>query len=550
MREVEGLRKELAPHLRFLQSQVKKVEESQKLRDELSQRYLEYLKRESVYLAHEEARLRHEKKEPEHEQHSLEARVARLREQLEKKHDNGSDALVHLEEEGRQLLRERDSLGRKLGRIEGELAAAKRVVTTEIEQVAVREVETFLAEVQERIQSVLQSPLEAIKEQCSLLIGYVNDFVVRIKKTETATDGVSEKELLKEKESLERELLAVEKKEEKIAQELSQLRARLESQKDASRDAERELFSAMARRSELESTLAKLRGELQQIEHAKEEFKQELGEAAAFIGRAVLEYEAHVVHDAHGVPQTEALVLEEPRHAQEDRRKKIERIKIRLEEAGLGGASEILKEFEETSSRDAFLARELEDLGASRTSLLTLIDELAQTLQAKFANGIEKINTEFNTFFVTMFGGGSAGLSLTAPSQSRGGEDAEDEDTQEQEEGIEIAISLPHKRIKGLHMLSGGERALTSIALIFAMSQVHPPPFLILDETDAALDEANSRRYGDMIATLAKKSQLILITHNRETMSRAGVLYGVTMGSDGVSKLLSVRFEDALAVAK
>jgi chromosome segregation protein len=82
------------------------------------------------------------------------------------------------------------------------------------------------------------------------------------------------------------------------------------------------------------------------------------------------------------------------------------------------------------------------------------------------------------------------------------------------------------------------------------MSQVNPPPFIILDETDAALDEANSRRYGDMIASLAQKSQLILITHNRETMSRAGVLYGITMGSDGASKLLSVKFEEALAVAK
>ena len=99
-------------------------------------------------------------------------------------------------------------------------------------------------------------------------------------------------------------------------------------------------------------------------------------------------------------------------------------------------------------------------------------------------------------------------------------------------------------------MLSGGERALTSIALIFAMSQVNPPPFIILDETDAALDEANSRRYGDMIEELAKRSQLILITHNRETMSRAGVLYGVTMGGDGVSKLLSIKLDEAVAVAK
>ncbi len=99
-------------------------------------------------------------------------------------------------------------------------------------------------------------------------------------------------------------------------------------------------------------------------------------------------------------------------------------------------------------------------------------------------------------------------------------------------------------------MLSGGERALTSIALIFAVSQVNPPPFLVLDETDAALDEANSKKYGDMVATLAKYSQLIVITHNRETMSRAGIIYGVTMGSDAISKLLSIKFEEAVEVAK
>src|SRR5205085_2556352 len=140
-------------------------------------------------------------------------------------------------------------------------------------------------------------------------------------------------------------------------------------------------------------------------------------------------------------------------------------------------------------------------------------------------------------------------LRRAAPSEAFG-EGEEDYDSVEVEEGIDIAISIPHKRVKGIHMLSGGERALISIALIFAMSQVNPPPFLILDETDAALDEANSRRYGDMIESLSRHSQLIVITHNRETMSRAGVLYGITMGSDGVSKLLTVKFEEAVAVAK
>jgi chromosome segregation protein len=99
-------------------------------------------------------------------------------------------------------------------------------------------------------------------------------------------------------------------------------------------------------------------------------------------------------------------------------------------------------------------------------------------------------------------------------------------------------------------MLSGGERALTSIALLFAMTQVNPPPFLVLDETDAALDEANSKKYGDMIETLSKRTQLIIITHNRETMRRADVLYGVTMGSDSISKLLSIKFVEAEAYSK
>lgn len=125
-----------------------------------------------------------------------------------------------------------------------------------------------------------------------------------------------------------------------------------------------------------------------------------------------------------------------------------------------------------------------------------------------------------------------------------------DEDEETIENGLEVAVKLPNKKVSGLEMLSGGERALTSIALIFAMSQVNPPLFIILDETDAALDEANSRRYGDMIEALAKKSQLILITHNRETMSRASVLYGVTMAGDGVSKLLSVKLDQAVEHAK
>ena len=128
-------------------------------------------------------------------------------------------------------------------------------------------------------------------------------------------------------------------------------------------------------------------------------------------------------------------------------------------------------------------------------------------------------------------------------------EDSAESETIE-EQGIEIDVSLPHKKVRELNALSGGERSLTSIAILFAMSQVNPPPFLVLDETDAALDEANSRKYGDMLEKLSHRSQLIVVTHNRETMSRAGVLYGVTVGTDGASKLLSVKLDEAVVIAK
>ena len=194
---------------------------------------------------------------------------------------------------------------------------------------------------------------------------------------------------------------------------------------------------------------------------------------------------------------------------------------------------------------------------------MNLIAELDEKLDVEFREGIRKINDEFNKLFALMFGGGGASLKIVKTEVRRrkildedeeaafaSGDEATAAEEEEPEDGLDIEVNVPRKKIKGLAMLSGGERALTSIALLFAMSQVNPPPFIILDETDAALDEANSRKYGDMVENLSKHSQLIVITHNRETMSRAGILYGITMGSDGISKLLSIDFEEAAVVAK
>jgi chromosome segregation protein len=240
---------------------------------------------------------------------------------------------------------------------------------------------------------------------------------------------------------------------------------------------------------------------------------------------------------------------------QVERRRNIEKVKIRIEEMGGGSSEEVLKEYKDVEERDVFLMKEIEDLEKSAGSLKQLIAELDQKIDIKFKEGILKINAEFQKYFMLLFSGGSASLKVVRE-QKRKKSDTDIElnpdaipEEDEGEEGIDITVDLPKKKVKALMMLSGGERALTSIALLFAISQVNPPPFIILDETDAALDEANSKKYGDMIENLAKYSQLIVITHNRETMSRAGVLYGVTMLT-GMSKLLSIKFEEAVAVAK
>lgn len=545
MREVEGLRRELAPHLRFLGAQVKKIEDSEKLRGQLLDAYREYFKRESVYLCVSEGLLQEEMLPLQEEFSAIDATIAHLKNELGKKqHDAGAAELLALESNARRIAQTRDKTLRDLGRVEGEITAHEHIAKVVASVVPGERVRTFAEHLERGLADVLTLDGAAVRERIQALVVFTRDFLSGL--THAAqTPAHSLEELAATKRALEEATLALNAEEEQVAAAVALLRQKIENEKDANREGERELFSAMARRNELSSLLHACGAKKDLLAKEREAFRMEVGEALVLVGNGATSYEESVVLDAQGGSVSDSDMVDEPRDRQEERRRKLERLKIRLEETGASNASEIMKEHEETTARDTFLSRELTDLGTSAESLRTLIADLNQTLEVRFAEGIEKINIAFDSFFKLMFGGGSAALEVVQEKKNQDADMSEEEDA-----GVEIAVSLPHKRIKGLHMLSGGERALTSIALIFAMSQVNPPPFLILDETDAALDEANSRRYGDMIETLAKHSQLIVITHNRETMSRAGVLYGITMGSDGGSKLLSVKFEEALAVAK
>jgi len=192
---------------------------------------------------------------------------------------------------------------------------------------------------------------------------------------------------------------------------------------------------------------------------------------------------------------------------------------------------EAQREYEAESERHAFMERQIADLRKAESDLHEVIRELDALTEREFLKTFKVVAKEFSKIFIRLFGGGSARLSLTDPENVV--------DT-----GIEIEARLPGRREQSLGLLSGGERSLTAIALVFALLRVSPTPVCVMDEVDAMLDEANVGRFRDMLMELSKDVQFIVITHNRNTVQAADVIYGVTMGGDSTSQIISLRLDD------
>ena len=190
-----------------------------------------------------------------------------------------------------------------------------------------------------------------------------------------------------------------------------------------------------------------------------------------------------------------------------------------------------IEEYDEVKNRLEFLEGQLADLTEAKASLDKVIKDMEQIMAKKFRETYVVVNQIFSEVFATMFGGGEARLQLSNPNDYL-------------KTGVEIMVRPPGKKEQNLSLLSGGERAMTAIALLFALLNVRPSPFCVLDEIEAALDEVNVERFAKFIKEYTKKSQFIVISHRKGTMEAADVLYGVSMENDGVSKLVSVRLED------
>jgi chromosome segregation protein len=546
MSQVEALVREIAPHLRFLKAQAKKAETRGNIEAELQELQKIYFSKEQQEIDSEKNALEGKKKPLVERQKEITDAMRDLTQKIGAAEKAFISSNTEQDEdkkwaEGEKRLRE---IERERGRLEGKLEVEReRLSQPRLRQVDSRyikeEIETFVNEVRSLLEE--EENIETLRSHLLVMTEDLENLLAQIERGSAEEKrGSDEQVLVRELE----ETIGVLKKEAGIISEKLQVHENSRSrEREDYRNAQieiRGLDSLLRARQDEERDsalqLERIKFEEEQVKMRERIFDEEI-EKMGFT-REVL---ARVSLDEYGDTLSGEL------------RKKIERMRGKLEEIG-GIDPEVVKEYQETESRHTFLTNELEDLKKASLSLKELVKELDQHIKKDFREGFSKIKEEFHNYFRIIFGGGRASLQLVKLQQRGGEEDVIDTpiDVSAQmgswlEEGVELSVDLPRKRIHGLAMLSGGERALTSIALLFAITAVNPPPFLVLDETDAALDEANSQRYSAILRELAKKTQLLLITHNRETMKCASVLYGVTMGDDGVSKLLSLQFDEAEA---
>ena len=211
---------------------------------------------------------------------------------------------------------------------------------------------------------------------------------------------------------------------------------------------------------------------------------------------------------------------------------------LRADVRALGPVNlEAIEDLTGERERHDFLSEQVSDLEVAEQQLRQAITDLERRIRERFNETFELVNTSFSEYFQRFFGGGSAGLTLV---ESPGDEEAD----APRDPGVDVRAQPPGKRISSLAMLSGGERALTSVALLFALLSVNPAPVCVLDEVDAALDDANVARFVQTLREMSDRSQFIVITHNRGTIEAANTIYGVSMGDDSASRVLSLRLAD------
>jgi chromosome segregation ATPase len=556
LERVDSLVREIEPHLKNLRRQAEKASQGQSVAEKLRAKQLllysflwENFQEERGGLSKERDGLQKQVFELEVDTKNLEREVnaASATMETQTKEEELSGALAKLNAEQNQHLREVAVVEGKL-EIEREKQKEQELIRViPVDLTYVREaLETIRSEQKRLIERLTQveklEDLQDIRAYAQVIAQRLFDLHEK-----AGAGSVKEKKLVTlpddEKKESDARILALEDQKKTLGKALERLRKELERAgtellevRNQSRSSRETFFAKEKEWREKEFTLTKLKDQLNEVKvrlarvEVREEdlvnlVRQELSMAAED-----LRYDGSAVE-------------------REKLEREIARLKVEVEHIGTIDPL-VVEEYEETAKRYAFLTHESEDLKKASESLREVIREMDQKISAEFQRAFKEIRAKFQEYFKIIFGGGKAEVEMVKMKRRRteeGSEEATPPEEEAQAEPDEIGIDIfacpPGKRITNLSMLSGGERSLTSLALLFAIISHNPPPFAVLDEVEAALDEANSKRFGKMLGELSEHTQFIAITHNRETMAHAGLLYGVTMGQDGVSQLLSVRLD-------
>ncbi|MEK7271633.1 MAG: hypothetical protein AAB015_01860, partial [Nitrospirota bacterium] len=373
---------------------------------------------------------------------------------------------------------------------------------------------------------------------------------LRSELTETMLSRTAIKEknesLLREYERLNSELQDIDKKKEEMAQERLQFETDIEHKNNEIAKKEDSLKSVVITISELQGELSKVKeileakmAELSLIEKRQKTNMEELTSVRKDLAHAEIkktELTLNIAHLKEDFRKTYSIDLDSMAHEQNppepllpDEEEKLHDLKEKLQSIGPVNLG-TLEELEELKTRYDFLTKQQDDLLQSITSLQETISKINSTTRKKLSEAFEALNEKFKEVFATLFGRGRAELILTEESILNA--------------GIDIVAQPPGKKLQNLMLLSGGEKALTAISLLFAGFMIKPTPLCLLDEVDAPLDESNTDRFTSLLTGLAKNIQFITITHNRRTMEVADYIYGITMEEPGVSKVVSMHMAE------
>jgi chromosome segregation protein len=508
LEKIRAMVEELKPHLRLLKRQTGKWKQRSELEKELKEL-------ENNYFSSKLAEIRNSLSDQGPSLLRLEKEISQKQKDLE----SFQEELVKIDElktRTEELLAKRSDFQRELGHCEAKLELLD-TLSPEVEY-QTRDLLELVKNIKSELESHLTvADLEKLQKTIKSLLEKIDSFF----STREKTAGKREDILIikKEKEKILKNLEALNEELSKLAQN------------------EKQFIENFKIIEEKRKELSLLETEKNKIVFEKEKWNlklQDLEIQLNQIGRTIKEFENLPVSQISADQASEA---------------ERKMFKLRTNLAGIGEIDPaVVKESQETEQRYQFLSQQLLDLEKASADLKILIKNLGEKIHSDFQDALKLINKEFENYFRLMFGGGRAKLKLKIPEPKVDSEENNTEGNNVVEQktevsGIEIELSLPRRRLTSLEMLSGGEKTLVSLAALFALISVNPPPFLVLDEIDSALDDLNAQRFAELIKTFSPKTQFVVITHNRSTMNMADVLYGITMGEDGVSKVLSLKLD-------